>query len=336
MNDCTSSPANALTFPASYLERYLEPFRDLILRSDIIEIAINPDGRIWIERQGARAMEPVKRQLGLSNAADLASTLVGNARSKVSEKTPLVTGKLDYRGRPLRIQVIVPPAVDRGAAISLRLFGTGENSTFEPEYLFGDPVSLDVIRRSRLDEIRELLTSNLNAALSRLVRNRLTLLISGGTSTGKTTFARHLLQSVPYHERLITIEDAFELFPSLPNTVGLLADRHAGATRSTSALLQASLRMRPDRIVVGELRGPEALTYLEAINTGHGGSITTIHAETADLAIDRLALMVLQAGTPLTFTETQTYIRKSIDVIVQLGRADGKRGVAEVLVVAAH
>jgi len=87
--------------------------------------------------------------------------------------------------------------------------------------------------------------------------------------------------------------------------------------------------MRPDRIIVGELRGAEALTYLEAINTGHGGSVSTIHAETAELAIDRLAIMVLQAGTPLTFAEVREYIRKSIDVIVQLGRADGKRGITE-------
>ena len=88
--------------------------------------------------------------------------------------------------------------------------------------------------------------------------------------------------------------------------------------------------MRPDRIVVGELRGSEALTYLEAINTGHGGSVTTLHAEIAELAIDRLALMVLQAGTPLTFAEIRAYVRKSIDVIVQLGRADGRRGITEV------
>ena len=87
--------------------------------------------------------------------------------------------------------------------------------------------------------------------------------------------------------------------------------------------------MRPDRIVVGELRGSEALTYLEAINTGHGGSVSTIHAETARLAVDRLAMMVLQAGTPLTFSEVVGYIARSIDVIVQVGRADGRRGVTE-------
>ena len=170
---------------------------------------------------------------------------------------------------------------------------------------------------------------NLDAALEALVHQRLNVLISGGTSTGKTTFARHLLTHVDNGERLITIEDAFELFPSQPNTVGLLASRSTGTQRSSNALLQASLRMRPDRIIVGELRGDEALTYLEAINTGHGGSVSTIHAETAELAIDRLAIMVLQAGTPLAFAEVRQYIQKSIDVIVQLGRKDGKRGIAE-------
>jgi len=140
---------------------------------------------------------------------------------------------------------------------------------------------------------------------------------------------RHLLTHVDDGERLITVEDAFELFPSQPNTVALLADRSAGSQMRSNALLQASLRMRPDRIIVGELRGDEALTYLEAINSGHGGSASTIHTETAELAIDRLAIVVLQAGTPLIFAEVRQYIQKSIDVIVQLRRVDGRRGIAE-------
>lgn len=135
------------------------------------------------------------------------------------------------------------------------------------------------------------------------------LLMDCETSTGKTTFARHLLTHVDDGERLITIEDAFELFPAQPNTAALLAERASRSQRTANTLLQASLRMRPDRIIVGELRGAEALTYLEAINTGHGGSVSTIHAETAELAIDRLAIMVLQAGTPLTFAEVREYIQ---------------------------
>src|SRR5690606_30250482 len=105
---------------------------------------------------------------------------------------------------------------------------------------------------------------------------------------------------------------------------------------SPARLLEAALRMRPDRIVVGELRGTEALTYLEAINTGHGGSVTTLHAETARLAIDRLAFMVLRAGTPLSFGEVAAYVRRSIDVIVQLGRDGPRRGVTELFFPGEH
>lgn len=326
-----SHPQSVL--PASYLEQYLDPFRDLISRQDVTELAINPNGSIWIERLGASTMERVDRTIDETAAINLAATLVGDARARVSEKSPLVSGKTAYRGRPLRIQVVVPPAVEQGTSISVRLFGLGDKTSFEPAYLFGAPFSLDEQRGSRLAEVQALAPSDLSAALDLLVRSRLNLLVSGGTSTGKTTFARHVIKAVPKHERLITIEDAFELFPSQPNAVCLLAERVSTSRRSASALLQACLRMRPDRIIVGELRGSEALTYLEAINTGHGGSVTTIHAETAELAIDRLAIMVLQAGTPLTFAEVQTYIRKSIDLIVQLGRVEGRRGVSEVLVV---
>ena len=323
---------NDTSLSVSYLERYLEPFREIIGRADIVELAINPDGQIWIERQGAPAMEPTGETVQSAAVTNLATTLVGDAKAKVSEKTPLVSGKIDYRGRPLRVQVVVPPAVECGAAISIRLFGRADIAEFRPAYLFDAPISLDDLRTEKLKSVETLAKTDLHEALKLLVEERLNILVSGGTSSGKTTFARYLLGFVPRAERLITIEDAFELFPRQENAVALLAERSSTSNRSTNALLQATLRMRPDRIVVGELRGSEALTYLEAINTGHGGSVTTIHAETAELAVDRLAIMVLQAGTPLTFPEVRTHIRKSIDVIVQLGRSGGNRGVTEVLV----
>ena len=135
------------------------------------------------------------------------------------------------------------------------------------------------------------------------------------------------------NERIIPVEESAELQLPQPHVVKL-EDRPANiegkGAYTIRELVRNSLRMRPDRIIVGELRGAEALTYLEAINTGHGGSVSTIHAETAELAIDRLAIMVLQAGTPLTFAEVREYIRQSLDVIVQLGRVDGKRGITEV------
>lgn len=315
--------------PSSYLEQYFEPFRQWLIRDDIVELAINPDGQVWIEVAGDAMMRPAGAQVEASTAQNLAQSIVGDAKARVSEKNPLVSGKIDYAGRPLRVQVAVPPAVDHGASITIRLFANKMAQDFKPAFLFGEAVSLDDLRREKMQKVAGLAKGDLELALKTLIEDRLNILISGGTSTGKTTFARNLLTHVDHGQRLITIEDAFELFPTQPNTVSLLSERGAGSQRSANALLQASLRMRPDRIILGELRGSEALTYLEAINTGHGGSVSTIHAETAELAIDRLAIMVLQAGTPLTFAEVREYIRKSIDVIVQLGRSEGRRGITE-------
>lgn len=314
----------------SYVDAYLEPFAEWLTDPSISELAINPGGLVWIERAGEAHMSPAGiHKIEPAHAIDIAQAIVGDAKAKVSKSRPLVSGKIDYCGRPLRVQVAIAPAVEQGASLSIRLFSTQSIPGFKAEYLFGEAVSLETKRCEKMTEVRKLAVADLNTALRRLIELRLNILISGGTSTGKTTFARHLLCFVNREERMITIEDAFELFPPQPNTVGLLSERDKDSPRSTESLLAASLRMRPDRIIVGELRGREAITYLEAINTGHGGSISTLHAETAKLAIDRLAIMVLQAGTPLTFAEVKDYIARSIDVIVQLGRSDGKRGVTE-------
>ena len=316
--------------PASYLERYLDPFRDLLRRDDVVEIAINPDGKVWLEVAGDATMRHEGQTVDRTTALNMAQTIVGDAEARVSEKNPLVSGKVEYAGRPLRVQVAVPPAIDHGASITIRLFASGSVRDYAPAYLFGKAVSLDALRAEKMKNITCLAEENLEAALQTLVEARLNVLISGGTSTGKTTFARHLLTHVSEHERLITIEDAFELFPSHANTVCMKSDRLPGSEKSPAKLLESSLRMRPDRIILGELRGFEALTFLEAINTGHGGSFTTIHADTALKAIDRLAMMVLGTGLNMSFEEVRRYCAHSIDVVIQLGREDGRRGVAEI------
>ncbi len=316
--------------PASYLDAYLKPFSEWLEDPSIVELAINSDGQLWIERNGDAHMGKVEGTIiATQMSKDLAQSIVGDAGAKLSKNKPLVSGKIEYKGRPLRIQVAMTPAVENGASLTIRLFSKESIPDYKAEYLFGEAVSLDARRKEKMATVREIAESDLNEALNQLISMRLNILVSGGTSTGKTTFARYLLKSVGSDERLITIEDALELFPPQENTVCLLSERHPDSPRTTDILLQSALRMRPDRIIVGELRGREAITYLEAINTGHGGSISTIHAETAKLAIDRLAIMVLQAGTPLTFAEVKDYIARSIDVIVQLGREDGKRGITE-------
>jgi len=169
--------------------------------------------------------------------------------------------------------------------------------------------------------------------LAAAVKARKNILVSGGTSTGKTTFLNALIREIPAGERLILIEDTPELHQHHDNLVGLLAVRGSqGEARVTATdLLAASLRMRPDRIILGELRGEEAYTFLRAINTGHPGSMTSVHADSAERAIEQIVLLVLQAGTQLSRDDVRHYVRSTVDVYVQLQRVGGKRSVAQVL-----
>ena len=312
----------------SYLQSSLDKLADAV-RDDVIEICINPDGTVWGEFQGDHFMRLLDTKLGPVAIRDLGNQIASAANTKMSKDKPIVSVSIKYRDRPIRAQVIQPPAVNEGYSISLRFFSTLPLDKIELKYLFGEERKLEVARQDRNLELREVVQSgDIYAAVEFCVLNKLNMIVSGGTSTGKTVAARKILSYVPDEERIVTIEEAAELLPSQPNVVTLISNRDV-EFQSADVLLTSTLRMRPDRIVLGEVRGREAMTFLEAINTGHGGSVSTIHAETAELAIDRLAIMVLQAGTPLTFAEVRKYIQKSIDVIVQLGRMDGKRGIAE-------
>lgn len=326
-----------MTKPATYLESSLAKYAGLLTDPKSVEIAINADGQIWIERADDVGMTLAGfPALTGQDLVEFASNLAGGAGARLGEASPLVSGNVDFRGRKLRLQILAQPAVAQGAAIAIRIFSQTSSKTAAPEYLYGEPVSLDEIRREKMKAVMALLKTNLPAALEMIVRRKLNVLVSGGTSSGKTTVARHLLSHIGEDERLVTIEDALELFPRQQNVVAMLADRKADSPRNPARLLEAALRLRPDRIVLGEIRGTEALTYIEAINTGHGGSVSTIHAETALTAIDRLAMMVLQAGTALSFGEVKKYIAQTIDVIVQLGRENGRRGVTEIVFPGQH
>ena len=166
------------------------------------------------------------------------------------------------------------------------------------------------------------------------MRDRRNIIVSGGTSTGKTTFLNALLAEIPAYERLVLIEDTEELKAPHENLVGLIAARGSLSEAAINAedLLIAALRLRPDRIILGELRGVEAFTFLRAVNTGHPGSMTTIHADTPHRAIEQLALLVLQTGSRLSRDDVRHYVRESIDVFVQLERREGRRRVTQVMV----
>ena len=166
-----------------------------------------------------------------------------------------------------------------------------------------------------------------------MIKNKVTFIVSGGTSTGKTTFINACLAEIPENERLVIIEDARELFLAQSNIAHLLYSRGGQGLSTAGAqdLLEASLRLRPDRIILGELRGVEAASFLRAINTGHEGSMSSVHADTPQLAYEQIALMVMQAGLGLERAEIIEYIKDIIPIVVQLKRGlDGQRVISEI------
>jgi len=306
----------------SYLELYLEPLTYYLDRSEVTDLYVNRPGEIWLETLGGGLSREEAPELDAPRLWRLARQVASASSQGISPEHPLLAASLPGGAR---IQIAAPPATRGDMAIAVRRHtatAVGLES-YRPEAGRSEGG-----RSGSSPDIERLLAErNYPGVLSWAVRSRKNILISGGTSSGKTTLLNSLLGEVPASERLIFIEDTPELRLSHANCVGLLAVRgHQGQTQITAEdLLQASLRMHPDRIILGELRGPEAFTYLRAINTGHPGSLTTIHADGPDRAFIQLAMMALQAGVGHTYQDVLALVREMVDVVVQLGRSGGKR-----------
>ncbi|GGM13452.1 P-type DNA transfer ATPase VirB11 [Pseudooceanicola nanhaiensis] len=312
----------------SYLQTSLDKLKDAA-RDDVIEICINPDGTCWGEFQGDHFMRALDQRLSVTELRDLGNQIASSANTTMSKDKPIVSVSITYRDRPIRAQVVTPPAVLAGMSISLRFFSSLPLDQIELRFLYGEERKLEELRQEKNRALREVVAAgDIYDAIRFCVENKLNMIVSGGTSTGKTVAARKILSYVPGEERIVTIEEAAELLPAQPNAVTLIANRDA-EFQSADVLLTATLRMRPDRIILGEVRGKEAMTFLEAINTGHGGSMTTLHAETPQLAVQRLAIAALKTEIPMTYQDMVKYIESSIDVIIQAGREDGQRGITE-------
>ncbi len=312
----------------SYLQASLDKLKDAV-RDDVIEICINPDGSCWGEFQGDHFMRVLDQRLTVTEVRDLGNQIASSASTTMSKGKPIVSVSITYRDRPIRAQVVTPPAVLSGMSISLRFFSSLPLEKIELRYLYGKERKLEELRQEKNRALREVVASGaITDAIRFCVENKLNMIVSGGTSTGKTIAARKILSYVGDDERIVTIEEAAELLPTQPNAVTLIANRDA-KLQTADVLLTATLRMRPDRIILGEVRGKEAMTFLEAINTGHGGSMTTLHAETPQLAVQRLAIAALKTEIPMTYQDMVQYIESSIDVIIQAGREDGERGITE-------
>jgi type IV secretion system protein VirB11 len=314
--------------PASFLEHYLEPLAPYLARRDVTDIYINRPGEVWIETLGGTTERLAAPELDTASLWRLAWQVASETNQGVNAQHPLLAASIPGGGR---VQVVASPATRHGVAIAIR-----QHRALAPkldDFRRSVPQSADA--ESDFVDISALMArGDYPAVLSWAVRTRKNVLISGGTSTGKTTLLNSLLRQIPPHERLIYIEDTPELSLSHANSVGLIAVRgNQGEARVTSEdLLQAALRMRPDRIILGELRGPEAFTFLRAINTGHPGSMTTIHADSPERGFVQLAMMALQLGLGLAYAEVLTLVREMVDVVAQVERVGGRRGISDLVV----
>jgi type IV secretion system protein VirB11 len=314
-----------------YLDTYLSALAPWLTRDDITDLLINAPGEVWIETTSGMLTRINAPQVTEVVLQRLARQIAAATHQGVNREQPLLSATLPDGGR---VQIIGPPATRGGMAIAIRKHVISDLSVDDLAGmgLFADTAS-NPRRTARDAELAALLKSgDKTGFLKEAVRAKKTIVISGGTSTGKTTLLNALVQEIDTNERLLVIEDAPEIRLDRPNAVGLIAVRGEQGEAQVDAddLLRASLRMRPDRILLGELRGKEAFAFLRAVNSGHPGSITTVHADSPEGAIDQIALLAMTSGLDLGWDKIQTYVRRVIDVIVQLDRQNGKRRVSEI------
>jgi type IV secretion system protein VirB11 len=318
-----------------FLYRALGPLKTFLEDREVVEISVNRPGQVYVERLGSTHMELHDiPELTTAEIVNIGERVAASTNQFVSPANPILSAALPTSER---IQVVLPPAAPDGGTLSIRK-QVISNFTLED---YRDRGALDqvTVAVGGLSETEQALIDQLSAHdiygfIRTAITNRVSILISGGTSSGKTTFLNACLKTVDEHERIITLEDTRELFPPQKNAVHLLASRGDQGTANVTiqSLLEASLRMRPDRLFVGEVRGAEAFAFLRAINTGHPGSMSTVHADTPFGAYEQLAMMVMQSGLSAAYPKADliSYIQSVIPIVVQLRREGGRRGVSEI------
>ena len=289
----------------------LGPLEPLLRDKSISDIMVNGKDNIFIERGGIlRRVDATFRDD--RHLMQIIDRIVSRIGRRVDESSPMVDARLPDGSR---VNAIIPPLALDGPAVSIRRFGTGPVAASQLTAL-----------KSISPEMLELLAA--------AVRARISILISGGTGAGKTTLLNILSQFIPQTERVVTIEDAAELQLALQNIVRLETRppnvEGQGAIRQRQLLIN-SLRMRPDRIIIGEVRGEEAFDMLQAMNTGHEGSMATIHANTTRDALSRLESMVAMSNLNLPERTVRQQISSAISIVVQVSRlSDGSRRVISI------
>ena len=289
----------------------LGPLQPLIDDKDVTEIMVNGPYKVYIERKGKLTLSQVrfKDEPHLRRVIERIVTKVGR---RIDESSPLVDARLEDGSR---VNAIIPPLAVSGSTLTIRKFS--KDALTVPDL---------IEKKSLTPEIAELLNA--------CVAARLNIIVSGGTGTGKTTLLNVLSSFIPNDERIISIEDAVELQLQQDHVVRLESrpsNVEGKGEVTIRDLVKNSLRMRPDRIIVGECRGGEALDMLQAMNTGHDGSLSTIHANTTRDALARLETLVLMAGMDLPLKAIREQVCSAVDVIIQITRLrDGSRRVTSI------
>ena len=290
-----------MTLNVTALETYLKPLYLVFEEDGVNEISINTPFEAWVEKNGEIRRENMP-QLNFEHLKSLALLVAQSTEQNISEENPLLSGTLP---NGFRIQIVVPPACEVGTiGISIRKPSSMnlDLNMYEKLGAFDNTATEKVIDKNNEILNNYLKEKKIKEFLRHAVIYKKNVIVSGGTSTGKTTFTNVMLQEIPSDERLITCEDAREIvLNNHPNRLHLLASKggQGRAKVTTQDLIEACLRLRPDRIIVGELRGVEVFSFLRAINTGHPGSISTLHADAPMMVIEQLKLMVMQAGLGL-------------------------------------
>jgi len=289
---------------------FLRPIEHLIRDGDISEIMVNGSGRIFVERHGELLAIPdatiPEKSLQVA-VRNIARTL----GEEINDEVPLLDARLPDGSR---VAAAIPPCSRRGTTLTIRKF---QSRRFTP----GELVRIGTVPQHVVNHLKD------------AVEQRRNILISGGTASGKTTMLNALASFIDPKERVVLIEDTSEIQISRDNLVEFEARRERPGQRAVTIrdLLRATLRHRPDRIVLGEVRGGEAFDLLQALNTGHSGTLSTIHANSAEQAVTRFISCVLQSGIELPYRAIRSNIGDVVQLLLHIERRSGRRYVAQLL-----
>ena len=313
----------------SLLRETLKPIARYLDAADVQEIMINGPSDVWIEQRGlVTKIDCEITDIDIRSAIAVLSSLEGK---QAREGTP--DGIIDSRMQGMRVAAVLAPTAVRGHAMSIRKHNS-QRLVLE-DYIKSGAFDMAAAHEDEenenqafsLPEIRS--PEDLSSVLRKMVQGRKNIIVAGGTSSGKTTLLNAMLAEIDQRDRVLTIEDTPEVDVRVPNWVSLESNEQEGVT--TRHLLRLALRFRPDRIIVGEVRGGEAYDLLQAANTGHDGCFATVHANSAFAALSRMETLVLTSGIQWPHKAIRTQLAETFNYVVFMARSHGKRQLQEII-----